>query len=82
MCVGRWSYLPSPTVTYGLVPFRVLPYRDAALPLGDHLSVASHENVLKGEFVDVFALLFREGKKEKENLEDEEMLKWGRVDCT
>ncbi|XP_054843457.1 uncharacterized protein LOC129335043 [Eublepharis macularius] len=71
------------TVSYGMVPFNALPFGDTALPLGDHLTQATREKILRGEYVDIFTLLFRElEKKDKEDLDerDKEKLKRRKVD--
>lgn len=47
------------------------PLVTQAIPLGDYLTRATRENLLKGEYMDVFSLLFWElEKKDKEDLDD------------
>lgn len=70
---------------YATVPFRALPYGDMAMPLGNHLTQATREKILRGEFVDIFSLLFRDlKKKDKEDMEekDRENLRRRNVDRT
>ncbi|XP_060111188.1 semaphorin-6A-like [Heteronotia binoei] len=55
------------------------------MPLGDHLTAATREKILRGEYVDVFSLLYRElEKKSKDELDekDKEKLKRRKVDRT
>lgn len=49
------------------------PFEDQAMPLREHLTNATRDNILKGEYVDIFQLLFREiEKKDKEDLSDKD----------
>lgn len=42
--------------------------------LGNHLIAATKEKILKGEFVNIVSLLFREAEmKDKDNLEEEKL---------
>ncbi|XP_053159419.1 uncharacterized protein LOC128347977 isoform X2 [Hemicordylus capensis] len=54
------------------------PYGAVGLPLGDHLLPATKEKILKGEYVDIFSLLFREPEvkhKEGESCKDHAVTK-------
>lgn len=53
------------------------------MPLGDHLTTSTRDKIVRGEYVDVFSLLYRElEKKDKEDIDEreKERLKWHRVD--
>ncbi|XP_054852798.1 uncharacterized protein LOC129341561 isoform X2 [Eublepharis macularius] len=78
--LGGLYYQPT---ALGSLPYRAMPFGDAALPLGDHLTPATRDKILRGEFVDVFTLLFRElEKKDKEDMDerDKERMKRRKVD--
>lgn len=60
-----------------------MPSGDMAMPLGEHLLQATRDKILRGEYVDVFSLLYREvEKKDKDLLEDreKEALKHRKID--
>lgn len=81
--LGALGTPPMAGFNYELAPAAHLPSGDVALPLGDHLLAATKEKIIKGEFVDIFSLLFRElEKKDKEDLDekDKEKLKKWKVD--
>lgn len=60
----------APCGFHGIPSCFAIPSGDIALPLGEHLLPATWEQILKGEFVGFFSLLFREvEKKNKELLE-------------
>lgn len=58
---------PLPAVHMRQFPLWTLPYRDAVMPFGDHLMVATREKILKGEFVGIFTLFFRKVDKKDED---------------
>ncbi|XP_054845591.1 uncharacterized protein LOC129336489 [Eublepharis macularius] len=85
----QWMWPPAAGIPYypalGVMPYRAMPFGDTALPLGDHLTPATRDKILRGEFVDVFTLLFRElEKKDKEDMDDrdKERLKRRKIDRT
>lgn len=86
--VGSWgSYAGQPSwpASYMAVPAAAIPFGDVALPLGDHLLPATRDKICRGEFVDLFSLLFRElEKKDKDELDDKdkEKIKKRTVDRT
>lgn len=46
-------------------------FRDIAIPVGEHLTVATRDRILISEYIDVFLLLFRDlEKKEMDHLRD------------
>lgn len=60
-----------------------IPSGNIALPLGDPLLLATKEKILRGEFVDLFSLLYRNlEKKDKGQLDDREnkILKRRKID--
>lgn len=62
-----------------------IPFRDIAMPLGEHLTLATRDRILRGEYVDVFSLLFCElEKKDKEDMDDrlKERIKRRNIDRT
>ncbi|XP_053140147.1 uncharacterized protein LOC128339766 isoform X2 [Hemicordylus capensis] len=61
------------------------PYGRMGLPLGDHLLPATKEKILKGEYIDIFSLLFREPEvkhKERESCKEHEATKRKPVEKT
>lgn len=68
---GGWDF-PSPwSSNYENILLTSLLSGEIALPLGDHLLLATHEKTLKGEFIDLFSLLYRGVEKMgKEELDD------------
>lgn len=59
-----------------------LPSEDVDTPLGDHLSLATWDKILRGKYVDVFFLLYWEVEKKDKVLMDDmekEFLKWRHV---
>ncbi|XP_053112579.1 formin-F-like isoform X2 [Hemicordylus capensis] len=70
----------------GIVPSpQHAPYGGMGLPLGDHLLPSTKEKILKGEYVDIFSLLFREPEvkhKEGESCKEHEATKRKPVEKT
>lgn len=82
---GVYGYPSAATLPYEFTPVAALFTGDVSLPLGDHLLSATKEKILRGEFVDIFSLLFRElEKKDKGDLDekDNEKRKNRKVDRT
>lgn len=51
------------------------------MPLGEHLAQVIRNKILRGEYVDLFSLLYRELEKKDKDLQDEkEILKKCKVD--
>lgn len=66
-------------------PDTPVPTGDMAMSLGEHLSKATRDKILKGEFIDFFSLLYREVEKKDKDLMDDrekEVLRKRKVDRT
>lgn len=57
-----------------------VPFGDLGMPLGEHLTVATRDKILKGDYMDVFSLL----EKDKDELDEclKEHIKWCTIDRT
>lgn len=81
----RWGFGGSWGSQAESLPFSVLPSGDLALPLGDHLLPTTREKILRGEFMDLFHLLYWEPvRKDKEEMDEheKEILKKQKVERT
>lgn len=55
----------SPGSAFDAVGAGSIPFGDMAMPLGEHLTSTTHDKILRGEYVEVFSLLFHDLKKKR-----------------